>query len=381
MQDSDTRPPGVRPRDVWTVVWVVLLVAAGLFVLYEIRRILVWLLVAGFLAAVLSPAVSILERRGLRRGVAVAAVTIGLVLIVGALLYVFVRPLAAQSIEFAQDLPETVDRIQRAPLVRQALERFNIEQRVDQASPELPQRLLGLSGPLVSAFASVAAFLVALISVVVLAVFLLIYGPQFVDAGLALVGERAKRERLRRLGGRSLQAVSGWVAGNVVTSIVAGIVTTVVLLIAGVPYGVLLGLWVAFADLIPLVGATLGAIPAVIIAFTVSIPVGIAIIIFFVLYQQFENHVLQPAVYGKTIKLNPFLVLLAVLVGVELAGFLGALLALPVAGIIQIVVLDVLDERRGDIESPTPDATDGRSQGGGELVGEPTAAGDDPDPP
>lgn len=377
MHDSDARPPGVRPRDVWTVVWVVLVVAAGLFVLYEIRRILVWLLVAGFLTAVLSPAVSILERRGLRRGVAVAAVTIGLVLVVGALLYVFVRPLAAQSIEFAQNLPETVDRIQRAPLVRQALERFNLEQRVDEASPELPQRLIGLSGPLVSAFASVAAFLVALISIVVLTVFLLIYAPQFVDAGQALVGERANRERLRRLGGRSLQAVSGWVAGNVVTSIVAGIATTVVLLIAGVPYGGLLGLWVAFADLIPLVGATLGAIPAVIIAFTVSIPVGIAVIIFFVLYQQFENHVLQPAVYGKTIRLNPFLVLLAVLVGVELAGFLGALLALPVAGIIQIVVLDVLDERRGD---PTPDTTDARSQGARELVGEPTAAGDDADP-
>lgn len=380
MHDSDARPPGVRPRDVWTVVWVVLVVVAGLFVLYEIRRILVWLLVAGFLAAVLSPAVSILERRGLRRGVAVAAVTIGLVLVVGTLLYVFVRPLAAQSIEFAQNLPETVDRIQRAPLVRQALERFNLEQRVDEASPELPQRLLGLSGPLVSAFASVAAFLVALISVVVLTVFLLIYAPQFVDTGLALVGERANRERLRRLGGRSLQAVSGWVAGNVVTSIVAGIATTVVLLIAGVPYGVLLGLWVAFADLIPLVGATLGAIPAVIIAFTVSIPVGIAVIIFFVLYQQFENHVLQPAVYGKTIRLNPFLVLLAVLVGVELAGFLGALLALPVAGIIQIVVLDVLDERRGDVESPTPDTTDARSRDARELVGEPTAAGDDADP-
>ena len=371
MRDSDARPQGVRPRDVWTVVWVVLAVAAGLFVLYEIRRILVWLLVAGFVAAVLSPAVSILERRGFRRGLAVAAVTIGLVLIIGALLYVFVRPLVSQSIEFAQDLPETVDRIQRAPLVRQALERFNLEQRVEQASPELPQRLLGLSGPLVSAFASVAAFLVALISVVVLAVFLLIYGPQFAATGLALVGERAKQERLRRLGGRSLQAVSGWVAGNVLTSIVAGIATTVVLLLTGVPYGGLLGLWVAFADLIPLVGATLGAIPAIIIAFTVSVPVGIAVVIFFVLYQQFENHVLQPAVYGKTIKLNPFLVLLAVLVGVELAGFLGALLALPVAGIIQIVVLDVLDERGGDLGAPTPATTDGAPDGEGDLVADP----------
>jgi predicted PurR-regulated permease PerM len=371
MRDSDARPQGVRPRDVWTVVWVVLAVAAGLFVLYEIRRILVWLLVAGFVAAVLSPAVSILERRGLRRGLAVAVVTIGLVLIIGALLYVFVRPLVSQSIEFAQNLPETVDRIQRAPLVRQALERFNLEQRVEQASPELPQRLLGLSGPLVSAFASVAAFLVALISVVVLAVFLLIYGPQFAATGLALVGERAKQERLRRLGGRSLQAVSGWVAGNVLTSIVAGIATTVVLLLTGVPYGGLLGLWVAFADLIPLVGATLGAIPAIIIAFTVSVPVGIAVVIFFVLYQQFENHVLQPAVYGKTIKLNPFLVLLAVLVGVELAGFLGALLALPVAGIIQIVVLDVLDERGRDLGAPTPETTDGESDGEGDLIADP----------
>jgi predicted PurR-regulated permease PerM len=371
MRDSDPRPQGVRPRDVWTVVWVVLVVAAGVFVLYEIRRILVWLLVAGFVAAVLSPAVSILERRGFRRGLAVAAVTIGLVLIIGALLYVFVRPLVSQSIEFAQNLPETVDRIQRAPLVRQALERFHLEQRVEQASPELPQRLLGLSGPLVSAFASVAAFLVALISVVVLAVFLLIYGPQFAATGLALVGERVKQERLRRLGGRSLQAVSGWVAGNVLTSIVAGIATTVVLLLTGVPYGGLLGLWVAFADLIPLVGATLGAIPAIIIAFTVSIPVGIAVVIFFVVYQQFENHVLQPAVYGKTIKLNPFLVLLAVLVGVELAGFLGALLALPVAGIIQIVVLDVLDERGRALGAPTPETTDGESDGEGDLVADP----------
>lgn len=375
MHDSQAPPPGVRPRDVWTVVWVVLAVAAGLFVLYEIRRILVWLLVAAFVAAVLSPAVSILERRGLRRGVAVAAVTIGLVLIIGALLYVFVRPLAAQSIEFAHNLPETVDRIRQAPLIRQAFERFNIQQSVEQASPELPQRLLGLSGPLVSAFASAAAFLVAFISVIVLAVFLLIYGPQFVDTGLTLVGDRADRERLRRLGGRSLQAVSGWVAGNVLTSIVAGIATTVVLLITGVPYGVLLGLWVAFADLIPLVGATLGAIPAVIIGFTVSVPVGIAVLIFFVLYQQFENHVLQPAVYGKTIKLNPFLVLLAVLVGVELAGFLGALLALPVAGIIQIVVLDVLDERDEGLGGATPVSAEDGSDAENDLVVEPPGDG------
>jgi predicted PurR-regulated permease PerM len=106
----------------------------------------------------------------------------------------------------------------------------------------------------------------------------------------------------------------------------------------GLPYAFLLALWVGIADLIPLVGATLGALPAIIVGFLHSTPAGIVMVVFFVVYQQFENHLLQPIVYGRTIRLNPFLVLLAVIVGVELAGFLGALLALPVAGVIQVVI-------------------------------------------
>ena len=117
----------------------------------------------------------------------------------------------------------------------------------------------------------------------------------------------------------------------------------VAFLVLGLPYATLLALWVAIADFIPLAGATIGAIPAIIVGFIVSPLAGIVVTIFFVLYQQLENHVLQPAVYGRTIKLNPFLVCSRILVGIELAGFVGALLALPVAGILQIVVLDVLE--------------------------------------
>jgi predicted PurR-regulated permease PerM len=119
----------------------------------------------------------------------------------------------------------------------------------------------------------------------------------------------------------------------------------------GVPFKEVLALWVAFADLIPLVGATLGAVPTVAVAFLHSVPAGIAAVIFFVAYQQFENHVLQVTIMSRTVDLNPLAVLVAVLIGVELFGVIGALLAIPVAGVIQVIFRDVYDERQGRIKA------------------------------
>ena len=342
---SDAHPSSGRlqPRDVWTVLWVTLAFATGLWISYEIRRILLWLFIALFLAAVIGPAVSFLVRRGWRRGLAVVAVVLTLTVLAGGAVFVFVRPLVTQSIEFAQDLPENLDRLQRAPIVRQTLERFNVEAQLEQVSEDLPDRLLGFSGPLFSIFKTIGETIIALVSIAVMTVFLLLYGPQFAETALRLIPDGRLRRRVDSLGVKSLAAVSGWVLGNVLTSLVAGVAALVVFVSLGLPYATLLALWVAVADLIPLAGATLGAIPAIVVGFLVSPLAGIVVTIFFVLYQQLENHVLQPAVYGRTIKLNPFFVLLAILVGIELAGFVGALLALPVAGIVQIVVLDVLE--------------------------------------
>jgi predicted PurR-regulated permease PerM len=337
----------VRPRDVWTVVWVVLVSALCLFLLYQIRRVLLWLLIAVFFAAVLSPLVAFLERRRFRRGLAVAVVTLGLIVLLAGIGYAFARPLVSQAVEFAQNLPQTIDRIREAPLVKQLLERFNIQNRVDQVSADLPDKLVGLSGPILSVFKTIGELIIGGLSVLVLTVFLLLYGPRFVTSGLDLIGDPHTRARVQRIGSTSLRGVSGWVAGNVITSFLAALTSMGTFAILGLPYAVLLGLWVGVADLIPLVGATLGAIPAIIVAFLHSTTAGIVVVVFFVVYQQFENHVLQPAVYGKTIRLNPFVVLLAVLIGVELLGFVGALLALPVAGVVQEVVADVMRERRG----------------------------------
>jgi len=342
----DELPSGrLQPRDVWTVLWVTLAFATGLLILYEIRRILLWLLIAIFLAAVIGPAVSFLVRRGWRRGLAIGAVVITLTILAGGAVFVFVRPLVTQSIEFAEDLPENLERLREAPVVRQTLDRFNVEDRLEQVSDDLPDRLLGFSGPLFSIFKTIGETTIALVSIAVLTVFLLLYGPQFADSALQLIPDGQLRRRVDRLGVRSLSAVSGWVLGNVLTSLVAGVAALVLFVSLGLPYATLLALWVAIADFIPLAGATLGAIPGIAVGFLVSPFAGIVVTIFFVLYQQLENHVLQPAVYGRTIKLNPFLVLIAILVGIELAGFVGALLALPVAGIVQIIVLDVLDTK------------------------------------
>jgi len=136
------------------------------------------------------------------------------------------------------------------------------------------------------------------------------------------------------------------VTGNLLISLIAGALTTIVLLITGVPYALALGLIVAILDLIPLAGATLAAIIVGAVAFIHSVPAGIIVIVFFVLYQQVENHILQPVVYSRTVQLSPLAVLISVLIGAQLAGVLGALAAIPVAGALQVFLLAWLERRR-----------------------------------
>ena len=143
-------------------------------------------------------------------------------------------------------------------------------------------------------------------------------------------------------------------SGNLLISVICGGLTFVVLLILGVPYASLIALFVGVADLIPLVGATLGGAVAVIAGFVHSTTAGIAVLVFFVLYQQLENHLLQPMVFSRTVKLNPLTVIVAILIGAELLGILGALLAIPVASMIQVILRDIWDHRRGRLkDEPT----------------------------
>jgi predicted PurR-regulated permease PerM len=144
------------------------------------------------------------------------------------------------------------------------------------------------------------------------------------------------------------------VTGNLVISLIAGTLTAIVLGILGVPYAIALGLIVGILDLIPLAGATIAAIIVGTVAFLHTIVAGIVVVIFFIVYQQVENHVLQPVVYGRTVQLSPLAVLISVLVGAELAGVLGALAAIPVAGSLQVILREVLRARRQERPAGAP---------------------------
>ena len=162
----------------------------------------------------------------------------------------------------------------------------------------------------------------------------------------ALLPERS-RDRWRDVGEQIYRTVGGYVTGNLFISLIAGITSTLMLLLLGVRYAVALGLLVAILDLIPLAGATIAAIIVCSIGFLHSlVAAGIVLIVFFIVYQQIENHVLQPLVYSRTVRLSPLAILISVLVGAEIAGVLGALAAIPVAGTIQVLLLAWLEERR-----------------------------------
>ena len=333
------------------VLGVAALFGLAYLLLGAITRILAYLVIALFLTAVLTPAVDFLQGRfNMRRGAATAIVfVLGMALLAG-LTYSFIRPLVDQGTKFADDLPNLLDDARAGKgTVGDLVERFNLEKYVDRNTSELQDQIRNLGTPALGVARTIFNGLFAAITILVLSVLMILQGPSLGSGILTLLPDR-HRDRVRRVASDAGKAVSGYMAGNLLISLIAGAGAYTYLRISGVPYPEVLALWVAFADLIPLVGATLGAVPTIAFAFLHSNTAGIVGVIFFVAYQQFENHVLQVSIMSRTVNVNPLTVLLSVLVGVEAFGLLGALLAIPAAGVLQVVVRDLWDGRRGRLK-------------------------------
>ncbi len=349
-------PPGRVPwRTILATIAAVLATLVAVLVVREVARILIWIVIAVFFAVVLSPPVDFLEHR-LRFPRALATLVVFLVglAVLAALLYTFIRPIVDQTQHFVDNFPRYV---QDAKAGRGSLggvvRRYDLDRRLEERQDDIKRNLNELGSQSVGILTRVGNAMAATLTILVLIILMLLSGPRMLQGGLNILSP-PRREHVRHVAVDCARAVTGYVAGNLLISVVAGVATFVFLAIADVPFRTVLALWVAFADLIPLVGATLGAIPAVLVAFLNSTPLGIATLIFFIVYQQFENHVLQVTIMSKTVDLNPLVVLVSVLIGVELSGILGALLAIPLAGVIQVIGRDVLDSRRGGMkEEPT----------------------------
>ena len=314
----------------------------GIWAVWSLRGMITWTVIAGFFAIVLSPLVDRTQRRfHVRRGIAVGIVVLITLGVLAAVISAFVLPVARRAPSIANDLPGLVDQAaQGRGQVGNLMVRLHLVQWVQDHHQQINGWVSGLGARSLSLATSAFSGVLSALTIVVLTIFFLLHGPTMVSSVDELLPMR-HRERMRALANDASHAMSGYMLGNFLISLIAGSTALVTLLVLGVPYALVLAAWVAFADLIPLVGATMGAIPAVFFAFLHSTTSGIAALVFFVLYQQFENSVIQVAVMRRTVKVNSLTVILSVLAGVELFGFVGAFLAIPAAGVIQLIVREV----------------------------------------
>jgi predicted PurR-regulated permease PerM len=259
-------------------------------------------------------------------------------LLVIGLLTVFALPVRSQAISAASDLPGTIDAAAegKGP-VGQSVQKLHLQSFVREHQSDIEQWADDLKGSSFSIARRVINIVVAIITVFVITFLFLTQSSALSQAALRVVPER-RRPAARRAAADASRAISGYMIGNLLISLIAGVTAFLCLLLLGVPNPVVLALWVAFADLVPLVGATIGAALAVFASFLHSPTAGIVAIIFFVVYQQIENSALQPLVMSRTVQVNPLVVILSVLIGVEVFGITGALLAIPIVGALQVAV-------------------------------------------
>jgi predicted PurR-regulated permease PerM len=367
MPSKDVGWAGASTSQVVRTVAIALLTTAvvlgALFLLWQVRTFVGWLVIALFLAAVLNPAVNWLQRRHrlmkrpLAIGLTYLGVLVALLLVVG----IFVPVLIDQINGFIKFVTTAANAPEGPTEYIKGLAKDNglggLFQRFSDQLHELRKQLGGVLQNLLSASGqiaiSLAGLLAALATVLTLTFFLILGSERYVNAGVGLFPER-HQPLVRRLLSRSAGAVSGYVTGNLAISVICGITTFIVLLLLGMPYAAPLALLVAVLDLIPLVGATLGGALLVVVGLFVEPWKAVVLLVYIVVYQQVEGSVLQPLVYSKAVQLNGLVILIALLVGGQLLGIPGALLAIPVAEIIRIVVTELLAYRRTPREANEP---------------------------
>ncbi|MDQ1710185.1 MAG: hypothetical protein QOG49_1570 [Frankiaceae bacterium] len=311
-----------------------------------VSGVLVLIVVAAFLAIGLNPAVEFFQRRGMKRGLAAAIVMGGVLLFFGGFVAAAVPPVVKQATQLREQLPQRLETLRNNNETFKRLDKqYKIQQKVADAlkkqSTDAPKKAVGIAVGVLTAVGKT-------LTVLILTLYFIGSYDRIKRGALRLV-PRSRRPRVGLLADEILDRVGGYVLGNLATSVVAGVASGIWFLALGVPYPLALALFVAIFDLIPLVGASIAAVLCTIIAFFVSMPVGIATAVFFIAYQQFENYVLVPRVMKATVDVSPLATVLAALVGGTLLGALGAVLAVPAAAAISLIGSEVFIPRQDQL--------------------------------
>jgi predicted PurR-regulated permease PerM len=345
------------------VVAVVVVAVIGLYLVYLLRQPLGWLILAGFIAVAVSGPVRLLERR-LRRGLAITVVYLGVILIPVLIAGVLVPPivdqannLATNAPQYARDLTKTV---QENKTLHNLDKKYDLTGKIEEQAGKLPAKVGDAAGVLANLGASIVSSIFAGVTILILSIFMVGAAPRWRKAFVRLHDDHTARA-LNRLFDRTGNAVGGYVRGALLQALIAGVSSWIVLEILSVPYPVALALIIALLDLVPLVGATLGAVVVGIVTLFNDFPTATIVwAVWSVVYQQIENTVIQPRIQSRAVQVEPFVVLVAVLFGSTLFGVFGALLAIPAAATLQIAIYEYTLYRRRRLvddaeEEPPPD--------------------------
>jgi predicted PurR-regulated permease PerM len=318
--------------------------------IYRLRDIVLLVLVGGFVALLLNPIVVLLQKRLVpRRGAAVAIVTLLAVLAFFGLVLAFGSPLVTGITHLANRLPGYVTSAEQGKgWIGHIARKYHILSWVQRNTPKLVTYAESLSKPALSIGKGAVSLVIELLTIFFLVLLLLLEGPKMRKWILKQMDPQ-RADRVTKVAADVNRAITGYMLGNLLTSIIAGAVVFVTLLIVGVPFPLLWGLWVALVDFLPMIGGALAGIPTVLFAFGHSWTAGIVTLVVFLVYTQVENHILNPVVMSRTVKISPLLVLIAVLVGASVGsliggvfgGFVAALLAIPTAGALQVVATEI----------------------------------------
>lgn len=327
-------------RQIARVFFTIAALAIFLYVLYIVRSVVILVFVAGFLAVALGPAVDLLQRF-MRRGVAILVVYLAIGAAIFGVGLLVVPPVADQVNGLSKDIPGWVSDLRKSKTFRKYDDKYNISKKLNQQAAKLPSKLGSAASTLQSVTVGVFGALVKLVTVLTMTFFLLLDGGRLVGWLLRIRGP-TQEERLQRVFGDIYRSTAGYVAGNLLISLVAGLTTYVTLTILNVPFAAPLAVLMAFLDLIPLVGATIGGLVIGIVTAFNDFPTSTLVwVVVLLVYQQVENNLLQPVVYRRTVDVSPLLTIISILIGSTLLGVLGALVAIPVAAGLQIAIREL----------------------------------------
>jgi len=358
MHDPDTPTAPLGPTTIVTSsaarqivrnVLVILAVLGVIYLVYLLRTPLGWLVLATFLAVAVSGPVNLLSRF-MKRGLAIALTYVGLLLVPVLLALIVVPPFVNQGTELVEDFPEYAQDIEtfvgENKTLRELDEKYDVVAKLQEEAGKLPARV----GDAATLLSDLGLGLVnsgfALFNILILSIFLVSSGPAWA-ARIVQMQPDHRRDRLDRTLKRMADAVGNYIGGALLQATVAAILTYIVLRILGIPFAAPLAIIVGAFDLIPLIGATIGAVVVALVTLFIDFPTATIVwVIWSVIYQQLENNVIQPQIQKRAVDIHPFVVIMAVLCGSTLFGILGALLAIPVAASIQIALLEYVQFRR-----------------------------------